>query len=108
MSDILSESVLSLVEAARVTPPARGGKRCHVSTILRWVLTGARGPAGELVRLEAVRLGSRWLTSREALQRFSERLTPVLDGDRAPAPRTPTQRRRAAQRAERELERAGI
>jgi hypothetical protein len=29
------------------------------------------------VRLEAVRLGGRWLTSREALQRFADRLTVV-------------------------------
>ncbi len=44
--------------------------------VLRWILHSARNPAGEIVRLEAVRLGSRWMTSREALQRFAEQLTP--------------------------------
>jgi hypothetical protein len=58
--------------------------------------------------LEAVRLGGRWVTSREALQRFAERLTPDLGNRPAPAPRTPTARRRAAEQAAKQLEALGI
>jgi hypothetical protein len=55
-----------------------------------------------------VRLGGRWVTSAEALARFAAALTPRLDDDPAPAPRSAQQRRQASERAERELEKAGI
>jgi hypothetical protein len=106
--DLSTESPLSLAAAAAQIPPARNGKRCHLSTVLRWVLRGARSPAGHLVKLEAVRLGGRWLTSREALQRFSERLTPRLEGDERTVPRSPAKRRRADERAEAELDKMGL
>jgi hypothetical protein len=70
-------------------------------------MDGARGPNGERVKLEALRLGGRWVSSREALQRFAEALTPHTDTP-ASATRTPRQRRRASERAARELERLGI
>jgi hypothetical protein len=90
-------------------PPARNGKRTHLSTLLRWIHLGARGPSGEPVRLEAVRLGSRWLTSREALQRFASALTPSTDKlPTAPATRTPNTRAGAIERAGQALERARI
>jgi hypothetical protein len=76
--------------------------------VLRWVLDGARGPSGERVRLEAARLGGRWLTSLEALRRFSERLTPSVGGDDPAAPRSPARRRRASEQAAKELGKAGI
>jgi hypothetical protein len=107
--DLTTETPLCLAAAARLVPPARSGRRCHLSTILRWITRGARGPSGERVRLEAVRLGGRWLTSREALRRFVELLTPDLDaGPAVTTPRTPGQRRRASERAERELARLGM
>jgi hypothetical protein len=109
--DLAVEQPIPLKAACPLVPAARGGKKTHLSTLLRWILIGARGPSGEPVRLEAVRLGGRWMTTREALQRFAERLTPRLDSDTAQAPaapRTPTTRGRAAERAGRELERQGI
>jgi hypothetical protein len=106
--NLTTEAALSLAAAAKLLPPARNGRRCHLSTILRWVLRGAKAPDGTIVRLEACRVGSRWLTSREALQRFSERLTPRLDTQPAPAARTHSRRRRAAERAAAELERRGV
>ena|SRR5262245_53038110 len=108
MLDVASESTISLTQAARLLPPGRRGRPVSLSCVLRWVLTGATGPSGERVRLEAVRLGGRWVTSREALQRFAERLTPRLDGDLATAPRTPAKRQRASERAARELDSVGI
>jgi hypothetical protein len=108
MLDLTTETPLSLADACRLVPPGRGGKRTHLSTFVRWIRNGAPGPQGERIRLEAVRLGGRWMTSREALQRFAERLTPRL-GD-APATSSPTVRQRqgAAERAGRELEKLGI
>jgi hypothetical protein len=109
MFDTTLEALIPLNAAARLIPPARSGKRTHLSTLLRWILRGARSPSGERVLLEAVRLGGRWMTSREALQRFAEQLTPRLDAAASTeTPRTPGQQRRAAERAERELNKIGI
>jgi hypothetical protein len=109
MIDLTTEQPLTLAEACRLVPPGRGGRRTHLSTLLRWITSGVRTAGGSVVRLEALRLGGKWVTSREALQRFAERLTPSLeDPADTPAPRTPTARRRAAERAGAELERRGI
>jgi hypothetical protein len=105
--DLTSESSLSLAQAARLLPPGRGGRPVTLSCLLRWVLQGVRSPSGDVVRLEAARLGGRWITSREALQRFAEALTPRL-GEALPSSRTPIARRRASERAAQELEKAGI
>jgi hypothetical protein len=104
MLDVSSESTISLTQAARLLPPGRRGRPASLSCILRWVLTGARGPSGERVRLEALRLGGRWVTSREALQRFATALTPRLDTPAPAGTRTSAQRRRASERAATELE----
>jgi hypothetical protein len=109
--DLSTESPLPLKDACRLVPPARDGKRTHLSTLLRWILRGAKGPDGRVVRLDGLRLGSRWVTSREALQRFAAALTPRLDAAEAapaPAPRTPAARRRAGERAAQELSKVGI
>jgi len=106
--DPTSEETLSLAAAARLMPPTRNGRRCHLSTILRWILHGARAPNGTIVRLEACRIGSRWLTSRQALRRFAEALTPALDATTQPTPRGSGKRRRASDRAAEELKRLGM
>ena len=106
MIDLSSESLISLRQAARSLPPARRGRPVTLSCLLRWVLSGVQTPAGR-VCLEAIRLGGRWLTSREALQRFAERLTP----ERKDAPvvhRSSAARGKASARAEAELQRRGF
>jgi Protein of unknown function (DUF1580) len=50
--------------------PQRNGRQTNRSTVLRWVKVGVRG-----VRLEAVRIGNNWLSSRESLQRFLDQLS---------------------------------
>jgi hypothetical protein len=107
MSDILSETIVSIRDAAALFP-GRRTKSLSFSTVWRWVLKGVRCGNGQVVRLEAVRLGSRWVTSREAIARFSAALTPRWDDDPAPPPRTPEQRRRASEKAARALADAGI
>ena len=86
MIDIHSEPLLPLSEAASLVPAACRGKKTHLSTVLRWILDGVRGPDGTRVRLEGVRLGRRWMTTRTSLQRFAERLTPDIGA----APRPPS------------------
>lgn len=108
MIDLAAEIPIPLAAAAKLIPPGRGGKKTHLSTVLRWILDGAPGPGGARIRLEALRLGGRWMTTREALQRFAERLTPRLDGDATTTSRTPGRRQRASDKATRELEKIGI
>jgi hypothetical protein len=104
---LTDETLIPLPEVCRMLPPGRNGAKPALGTVLRWILSGAKSPDGELVRLEAIRVGGKWLTSREALARWTARLTPQSDKPMSPA-RTPRQRRRAAEAAERELERMGI
>ena len=109
MLDITTEDTLTLTDACKVLPRGRNGARPQLSTLLRWVLEGVRGLDGRLVRLEAVRLGRKWVTSRAALQRFAAALTPALsDATSSPRPRSPTTRRRAAEKAGQSLEEIGI
>jgi hypothetical protein len=106
--DLTHETPLPLAAAAKLVPPGRNGKRTHLSTLLRWILQGAKSPSGEIVRLEAARLGARWVTSREALQRFSAALTPTVSDTSPTPPRSPDARRRASERAAKKLEGVGI
>ena len=118
MIDLTTESPLSLTEAAKVLP-SLGGRRLHVSTLWRWARRGLRG-----VKLEYSRLGHRVVTSREALNRFAQRLAeadaaedsspierqaarwqqPLITGK----PRSAKRRAEDVARARRELSEAGI
>jgi hypothetical protein len=52
---------------------------------------GVRAPNGEVIRLEATRLGAAWKTSLESVARFSERLTAAsLPGTEPATEPTPT------------------
>jgi len=110
MFDLSREEPIPLSDACRLVPPGRGGRRTHLSTLLRWILTGARAPDGTTLRLEAMRIGGRWMTSLAALQRFAEGLTPALDSNTAGTLRTRTSRQRqmASEKAARALEERGI
>jgi hypothetical protein len=90
--------------------PGRSGRNVNCVTAWRWVTKGLLTPDGRRVRLEAVKIGATWFTSREALERFAAARTPTFggDGDAAtPLPRTPAKRQRAAMQAEAELQRRG-
>lgn len=98
MPDLLSESLLSAPEAARRVPPTRLDRPTHVSTIIRWITHGVRG-----VRLEAVRLGGRWVTSVEALDRFAAALTAQAEQARSGAKVVPPTHNATSRREERRL-----
>jgi hypothetical protein len=99
---LLDETVLRIEEAAHLA-------KVHFTSAYRWILRGVPGPDGRRVKLEAVRVGRAWLTSREALQRFSDALTPQPDAQGViTPPRTHRARRKASERAARQLEAAGV
>jgi hypothetical protein len=98
------ESLLSLAQAAARFPGHRGAKRLHPATLTRWILAGVKGLDGRRVKLDAVRVGARWLTSEAALQRFADAL--VGSSESAP-PRSPTERQTASARADAELRAMG-
>lgn len=111
MIDITAEETLSLAAAARLLPPGRRGRCCHLSTLVRWIKKGAKAPDGRRVVLEAARVGSRWLTSREALLRFAAALTPEGPGADEPGAalvRSLGDMRKASLRAAVELQRRGV
>src|SRR5829696_7680577 len=82
------------VAKASNIPGHRGGTHLNGSTIFRFITRG-KSVNGEVIRLEAVRVGDRWLTSLEALARFAERLTAAelgAAGAAFDAPASPRQR----------------
>jgi hypothetical protein len=108
MIDISSETLLPLREAARLIPSHRRGVPVSYTCLWRWAARGVKGPDGTTVRLETVKLGTRTLTSKEALARWAQRLTPRANDTPATPPRTARQQRAAAARAERELSKLGV
>jgi hypothetical protein len=67
--EIGQESILTLQEAAKLLPRRRAGRKPHVSTLYRWASRGLKGAV-----LETVQVGGTTCTSREALQRFFDKL----------------------------------
>jgi excisionase family DNA binding protein len=76
--DLAAETLLTIEKAA---------ERLLVSTatLQRWITQGTKG-----VRLEAAKVGGCWRTSEEAIQRFSDRLTPRHDSTPADQTMIPT------------------
>jgi len=108
MIRIGEENLYPLKQLLSYVPPARKGKKTAMSTLVRWILKGARSTGGELVKLEATRLGNRWMASLEALQRFGERLAGDKGHPLSEAPRSPAARQKADDKAVQELRKAGI
>src|SRR5262245_38226901 len=85
---------LPLHEAAKFVP-GRGRSRVHASTLARWNARGVKTHDGRRVRLRAVRIASRWVTTRAWLEEFAAAQTPTFS-DTDQAPPTAGQRDRAA------------
>ncbi len=99
MIDLKTETVMSLTEATKHLPTRRG-KKPHVSTLYRWAQRGVRGEV-----LETIQVGGVLCTSLEALQRFCDGLTKPQP---TPAGRASAERRRAIDRADKQLEKMGL
>ena len=70
-----------------------------LSTVWRWSLRGCRG-----YRLESLNVGSRKVTTLPAYERFLA----AINGEPAPAPATPSQRKRALEAADKEIAAGGL
>jgi hypothetical protein len=92
MVDTTSEALLSLTQAAALL-----GK--HTATVYRWSTGGVRG-----VVLETIQVGGTRCTSKEAVQRFCERLTAARTWE----PPSGVPAGIGAERAAEELQRHGI
>ena len=67
---LISEGLISLLEASKFLPPVRG-RNVSTSSVFRWICRGKGG-----VKLDGIKLHSGlWWTSREALIRFAAALT---------------------------------
>jgi hypothetical protein len=109
-SQILDEQKISLAQSTRVL--GTEDKPVHLSTALRAILKGIRTPSGDRIHLEALRVGGRWITSREAVERFASRLTAAAlrEPQQASAPpiHTSRQREKELDRVDRRLDAAGF
>jgi hypothetical protein len=99
---VAEETVFPLSKAPNHTPLSSSGKKLHVATVFRWK-DGIRG-----VKLETIRIGGTLYTTAEALQRFFERLSATDAGPEAAPLRSPAARRKAIERADRELTSLGV
>lgn len=88
------------------------GERAAPGTLARWIRRGVSVPGGGRVRLQAVRVGSRWKLTETAFAEFLKYLTSVHTGNGEQGdqqfPRSATERERAAAAAGRELAAAGV
>jgi hypothetical protein len=100
---------MGLVDAARLCPSTRPGKRVHTSTLTRWIIRGFRLRDGSIRKLTARRFPGGWAVSREAIDEFVDTITRDRCGEPVSVASPPTDsRRRAIARADAELARLGV
>jgi hypothetical protein len=90
---------------ARTLRAGPNAEPTSVSTFVRWIVDGRRGPDGVRHHLEALRVGSRWMTDENAIIRFAEKMTPSRG---APTTGRSAAAARRDERAARELEKKGL
>ena len=89
---LLGEALIGFVEVTRRFPKTNG-RGLHVATVHRWRKPGVAG-----VRLESLRVGGRWMTTIEAIDRFVTATNAARD---RPGPAADPSRRRQAAAARR-------
>jgi Protein of unknown function (DUF1580) len=100
----ITESLISLKEAAKLFPERRGGRKPHLSCMYRYTVSGCRG-----IVLDSVQAGSTRATSREAVARFFRALS-TASPTRAKSDSAESQTRREIEikAANEQLDRVGI
>lgn len=91
------ERPITIRQAAEHYPPGT-----NASTIIRHITRGVKA-RGVVVRLEGHRMGGRWVTTAEAVERFRDRLNRQAD-----VPVTPPARSLSVRRAEAYLDAIGM
>ena len=108
MPSILTETTLTIAQAATRLPGSTTANSSQRFKLLRWITRGVKLNNGSKLKLEAVMVGRVWHTSAEALERFFARTTADAQGAAAPViRRTPAARNRAYEAAVKELEAMG-
>jgi len=86
-AEITAGRGIGLVEAARRFPVNSKGRPTHPSTLTRWIHQGVRRSDGVSIRLKALRVGGKYITSLTAIEAFLEALAePVEETPAHPAP----------------------
>lgn len=67
---VAMEALITLSQVPSLLSQSASGRKLAIAVIHRWARDGIPGPDGARVRLESVRVGGRWLTSRQAVTRF--------------------------------------
>jgi hypothetical protein len=98
------DELMAFADIPAVLPRRRGGKRVHIATIHRWATAGYRG-----IKLKFVQVGGTRCVRRADLERFLEETTAAATRATVPAAaRSPAARRRAIERANRDLDDQGV
>ena len=101
---LLDEELMSITAATKLLP-GRNGRIASV-TVYRWIREGVDGR-----RLEAVKVGGHYFTSKQAIDRFvsasTETIAPKVRGHR-PGDRTEAQRNRDSAKATEALRLMGV
>lgn len=104
MIELGKEDLMPLSTAARRIPGRKPGAGLNPSTLWRWAIRGVKG-----VKLETLIVGGTRYTSAQALQRFVNASTAVVDDVKPAVPvATVARRKQSALAAERELIAAGM
>jgi hypothetical protein len=90
-----------------ITIPGRGNERVHPASVARWITIGVGTPNGERVKLRAVRIGRRWMTTDAWIADFIAAMTAASIPESDASIRSPAERSRASSRAAAELAAAG-
>lgn len=86
---LLSESLISLAQAARELPSLRAGRPVHPTCVWRWSKYGVKTPGGR-IRLEVTAVAGRVATTRQAVARFLSAVAAAKAGTPVPATTPPT------------------
>lgn len=93
MIDLASEDLLTLEQAAEKLLVTK-------QVITKWIRCGTKG-----VRLEAIKFGTHWRTSEQAIQRFGDKQTPKYENVGVVRTFTAVQRQKQSEAAKAQLER---
>jgi hypothetical protein len=72
---LTSSRRLSIAQAARLYGEFEDGKPTSPETVIRHIKKGCIGPDGSRVHLQGFKLGGRWVTTVDAVERFIAALT---------------------------------
>lgn len=104
---ILGEGPIGMSVAARRLGVYRQGKGMHPSNVTRMHHKGFRDAAGNVVKLEAIRLQGRLVTSWPAVVRYIQAQQVAASAENTIPPRSPAARTKASVEAGRRLEEMG-